>query len=117
MAVEPAKIFGKFELHEPHGLRDWEIYFGIEDREGVKAWKSNYTSVQNLLRHLTHYTKSTSTRSVYLRILHRFCKHTGKNPDQLVALPPKQVNGLIMDFVGELGGSGLLHGAIEQVNT
>ena len=103
MAIEPVKIFGKFELREPHALRDWEIYFGIEDREGVNAWKSNYTSVQNLLRHLTHYTKSTSTRSVYLRILHRFCKYAGKNPDQLVALPPKQVNGLIMDFVGELG--------------
>ncbi len=103
MAIDTPKIFGKFELHEPRQLREWEIYFGIKDREGVKAWKSRYTSVQNLLRHLRRYTQSTSTRSVYLRILYRFCRHTGYDPDQLVALPPKQVNGLIMDFVDELG--------------
>jgi integrase len=103
MASETPKVFGKFELREPRQLRAWEIYFGIKDREGVKAWKSDYNAVQNLLRHLRRYTQSTSTRSVYLRILYRFCKHTEYDPDQLVALPPKQVNELIMDFVDELG--------------
>jgi len=93
MAIEPPKLFGTFELHEPRQLREWEIYFGIEDREGVNAWKSQYTSVQHLLRHLRRYTKSSSTRSVYLRILYRFCRYTGYDPDQLVGLPPKQVNG------------------------
>jgi len=58
MAIEPPKIFGKFELHEPRQLRPWEIYFRIKDREGVKAWKSQYTSVQHLLRHLRRYIQA-----------------------------------------------------------
>jgi len=58
MAVDAPKIFGKFELHEPRQLREWEIYFRIKDREGVKAWKSRYTSVQNLLRHLRRYIQA-----------------------------------------------------------
>ena len=103
MVADASKTFGKFDLHEPRKLRKWEIYFGIEDRTGVNAWKSNYQSVQNLLRHLRRYTQSASTRSVYLRILYRFCKYTGCNPDELVKLDAKKVRELIMDFVDELG--------------
>jgi integrase len=103
MVSDAPKIFGKFDLHEPRNLRKWEIYFGIEDRAGLNAWKSNYRSVQNLLRHLRRYTQSASTRSVYLRILYRFCKYTGCDPDELVKLDAKRVQELIMDFVDELG--------------
>ena len=58
MAVDAPKIFGKFELHEPRQLREWEVYFKIKDREGANAWKSHYASVQNLLRHLRRYIQA-----------------------------------------------------------
>ncbi|MBN1762231.1 MAG: tyrosine-type recombinase/integrase [Methanomicrobia archaeon] len=103
MAAGEPRIFGKFELHEAPKLRDWELYFGIEDRDGADAWKSKYPSIQKWLRHLRRYTKSTSTMSVYLRILHRFCQYTSYGPDELVKLPPEKVEELIMDFVDELG--------------
>lgn len=103
MAVEEPKIFGKFGLHESPKLRDWELYFGIEDRDGVGAWRSKYPSIQNLLRHLRRYTKSTSTRSVYLRIIYRFCQYSRYGPDELVKLPPTKAEEFIMDFVDELG--------------
>jgi len=103
MAIDTPKIFGRFDLYEPHKLRAWESYFGIEDRVGTKAWRSKYHSVRNLLRHLRRFTQSTSTRSVYLRILYRFCKHTGYDPDELAKLSPKKAEELIMDFVDELG--------------
>jgi hypothetical protein len=103
MAAGEPKIFGKFDLHEVPKLREWEVYFGIEDRDGVKAWKSKYPSIQNWLRYLRRYTKSASTRSVFLRVLYRFCQSTGFRPDELVELPPKKVEELIMDFVDELG--------------
>jgi integrase len=102
MVTDAPKVFGKFESRKPRKLREWEIYFRINDREGANGWKSQYNSVHNLLRHLRRYTQSTSTRSTYLRVLHRFCRYTGCDPDQLVGLPPKQVSGLIMDFVDEL---------------
>jgi hypothetical protein len=94
------KIFGKFDLHEAPKLRDWELYFGIEDRDGADAWKSKYPSIQKWLRHLRRYTKSTSTRSVYLRILHRFCQYTRYGPDELVKLPSEKVKTLIKYPVG-----------------
>ena len=45
MAADTPKIFGTFDLHEPHKLRAWETYFGIEDRVGTKAGKSKYHSI------------------------------------------------------------------------
>lgn len=95
------KAFGKFTPGEATRQREWERYLGISP---AAKWKSKYESVQNLLRHFSRYTKSEGTRSVSLRILWRFCKHTGMTPDTLVALPSEQVEKRVMDFVDDLEG-------------
>jgi integrase len=38
-----------------------------------------------------------------MRILYRFCQYSRYRPDELVKLPSKEVEALIMDFVDELG--------------
>jgi integrase len=97
------KPFGKINLKKPHQIRDWEVYFGIKYRKGPSAWKSKYTSVQKLLRHLKRYTQSEGTRCLYLRILYRFCKYSRKNPDKLIEYDPDDASDMVQDFVDELG--------------
>lgn len=62
---------------------------GEKDRffKMVDDWKSEYSSVNNLMYHLEFgCSKSWTSRQGYLSELHRFCHFAGKNPDELVAL-------------------------------
>lgn len=87
-------------------LRNFEVYFGIPAREGPEAWRSGYASVQNLLDHLSRYTKSYSSRSRYLNLLKNFCWKVGHNPDKLLSLPKRRVESLVQRFADELAANG-----------
>jgi len=96
------RAFGKFDLSSPLPLRGFEKYFKIGAREGPKAWRSYYASVQNLLNHLSRFTKSESSREKYLGSLRRFCLWFGSNPDELVRLPQVEIEASIQNFVDGL---------------
>jgi len=87
-------------------LRRFEVYFRIPAREGPEAWRSGYSSVQNLLDHLSRYTKSYSSRSRYLNLLKNFSLKVGHNPDGLISLPRTRVESLVQGFADELAAKG-----------
>jgi len=95
--------FGKPDFSNMR-LRGFEVYFEIRARRGPDAWRSSYDSVQNLLDHLSRYTKSESSRVRYLNHLRQFCRWCALNPDQLVSLPKDRVEALVQRFVDELAG-------------
>lgn len=101
-ADKVTRAFGKLDLTCPLPLRSFEKYFGIKAREGPEAWKGDYTSVQNLLNHLSRYTKSESSREKYLGSLRRFCLWSRSNPDALVRRPQVNIEALVQNFVDEL---------------
>lgn len=68
----------------------------------VKGWKSEYESINNLLRHLSRKTGSESTKETYLRIVHRFCKQYKFEPDSLLKLRKKKIERLLQDFCDDL---------------
>jgi integrase len=71
----------------------WEEYLKIS------GWESDYNSVNNLLRHLRYRkTGSEGSRELYCRFVYAFCKYTGKNPDDLVALEKADVEKLIENY-------------------
>jgi len=96
------KAFGKFGLDEPLPLRKFENLFRIDAREGPRSWVSSYVSVQKLLDHLQRFTKSESSKEVYLNVLRRFCEWSDLNPTRLVHLPKTKVEELIQSYVDEL---------------
>jgi len=96
------KAFGKFSLGRPPALRSFEEYFGIGAREGPGAWRSGYASVQKLLGHLRRYTRSESSREVYLNVLRRFCEWSGRGPDELARLPKESVEDLVQGYADGL---------------
>ena len=96
------KAFGKFDPRSQLPLRKFEIYFGINARDGADGWKSSYESVQNLLNHLARYTRSEGSREKYLDLLRRFCEWCNYNPNELVCLPKEKVESLIQSFADGL---------------
>lgn len=95
--------FGKLDLSSPLTLRACEVYFGIRARDpDPEAWKSIYPSVQRLLNHLSRYTKSSSSREVYLNVLRRFCQWSGYGPDELVRLPKERAENLVQSYADGL---------------
>ena len=96
------KAFGKFSLNESLPLRKFENLFRIDAREGPRSWVSSYVSVQKLLDHLQRFTKSESSKEVYLNVLRRFCEWSDLNPTRLVHLPKTKVEELIQSHVDEL---------------
>jgi len=62
----------------------------------VDGWKSGYASVDNVLRHLQRKSGGYGTPSYaavewYAPILKAFCAYAGKDPDQLLSLPKKEI--------------------------
>lgn len=78
----------------------------------VKGWNSEYISVQNVLKHLQrkamgYGTPSYSTVGLYVAIMAQFCRFTGKNPDQLVALAKDELEVLIHSYLDQSLAKGL----------
>lgn len=96
------KAFGKLDLSLPLPLREFEVYFNIEARDGPTAWTSGYPSIQKLLDHLRRYTQSESSREKYLQVLYRFCLWTGHTISELVSMDKNRVESLIQRFIDEL---------------
>jgi hypothetical protein len=70
----------------------------------VKGWKSGYLSVESVLRHLQreamgYWAASYSSVELYVAILAQFCRFSGKNPDQQVALPKGELEDLVHSYL------------------
>lgn len=65
----------------------------------VNGWRSEYVSVDVLLRHLSRKCGSEASRRVYLNRLHSFCVYAEMDPDTLIRLPKDVIEGLVQDFV------------------
>jgi integrase len=71
----------------------WEAFLRVSD------WKSDYPSVDRLLRFLKNRKNgSEGSRSIYCRAVHGLCMYTGKMPDDLVSLKKAEVEKLVDDF-------------------
>ena len=66
-------------------------YFKLEG----DYWKSNYSSIDRLLKNLARRSKSVSTRQNFLQQIRKFCQYTSKNPDELVRLEKSQCESLV----------------------
>jgi len=64
----------------------------------VNGWKSGYTSVDLLLRHLSRKCKSEASRKAYLNRLHSFCIYAKANPEELVRLPKRANEKLVQNY-------------------
>ncbi len=96
------RAFGKFSPGKPLSLRRFETEFRIKARDGFDAWRSELPSVQNLLDHLTRYTKSEASKEVYLNVLRRFCHWSGYRPDELVRFPKETAENLVQNHADRL---------------
>jgi hypothetical protein len=72
----------------------------------VKGWKSDYISVDRVLRHLQRRamgcgTPSYSSVELYVAILAQFCRFSGKDPDHLVALPKGEIEKLVHSYLDQ----------------
>ena len=78
---------------------DWRLVNRWEEHLKVSEWASGYPSVNNLFRHLKfRKIGSESSRCIYGNAVYAFSKHTGKLPDELVALKKVDIEKLIEDF-------------------
>ena len=67
----------------------------------VDGWKSEYTSVDMLLRYLARKSKSEASRKAYLDRLHSFCIYAKANPDELVRLPKRTNEKLVQNYADQ----------------
>jgi len=84
--------------------RDFQTSRGSKAQEflRVRGWNSNYKSVSNLLVHLMRKSKSEGSKRLYIWHLYKFCKHTGKKPNELVALKRNQAEKLSQAYADSL---------------
>jgi hypothetical protein len=73
----------------------------------IDGWKSEYGSVENVLRHLNRKASgygvpSYASVEYYAAVLSQLCKFAGKNPDQLTSLPKQKIEALIHSFLDSL---------------
>jgi integrase len=64
----------------------------------VCGWRSEYTSVNALLRHLWRKSRSEASRRAYLRQVYLLCSASGYTPDELVALPKEEITKMVQEF-------------------
>jgi integrase len=68
----------------------------------VDGWSSQYTSVDNLLLHLTRKTKSESSQKLYLWHLYKFCLFSQKKPNELVRLRRSEAEKIAQGYADTL---------------
>jgi len=71
----------------------------------VEGWTSRYSSVHNLLLHLTRKSKSEGTRKVYLWHLYKFCLSAGKTPAHLVRMRRDDAERLVQRYADSFSGT------------
>jgi len=67
----------------------------------VDGWKSEYISVNSLLRHLSRKCRSEASRRAYLSRLYSFCLYTGTDPDQLIMMPKELIEKHVQDYADQ----------------
>jgi integrase len=64
----------------------------------VSAFGSDYESIDRLLKHLGRKTGSKGTERGYLNRIHVFCLYLNLNPDELIALPKRQIEEFVQTY-------------------
>jgi integrase len=67
----------------------------------VDGWKSEYISVDSLLRHLSRKCKSEASRRAYLSRLYSFCLYAEIDPDRLITLPKELIEKQVQDYADQ----------------
>jgi integrase len=73
----------------------------------IEGWRSDYRSVDNVLRHLRRKTGSYASVEVYAEVLSRFCSFVGCDPDQLLSLGKRLIESNIHTFLDSMRDRGL----------
>ena len=73
----------------------------------IEGWRSDYRSVDNVLRHLRRKTGSYASVEVYAEVLSRFCSFVGCDPDQLLSLGERLIESNIHTFLDSMRDRGL----------
>jgi len=77
-------------------MRVWEEFLKIE------GWNSRCDSVNRALKHYSRKIRSEKTRENFSITLMLLCRHSGLNPDALVALDPAEASRVCQDFTNHL---------------
>lgn len=77
-----------------------------EDFLEIKGWKSDFQSVDRLLRHYSRKVRSEHTRANACQTVKALSDFAGIAPDELVNLTPKNASSLVQDFVDSLANKG-----------
>lgn len=88
-------------------------YFRIVD----DGWKSEYCSIDMLLKHLTRRSKSISTRRNFLQQLKNFCEYAAKNPDELIQLKKTENESLVQTYCDRYNSDGYSRRTANQILT
>lgn len=64
----------------------------------VSGWRSEYKSVNALLKHLARKSRSLASRKAYLQRLFCFCVYVGTDPDELIKQPQNLVEELLQTY-------------------
>lgn len=91
--------------------RAWEILLEVE------GWKSGYSSVDRLLRHLIRKTKSEGSRATYLKTLSQFVRFTDLSPEQLVALEKEEIEEKVQTFCDSARAPRTANRKMEELKT
>jgi len=77
-----------------------------EDFLQINGWKSNFQSVNRLLRHYQRKTRSEHTRANACQTVKALSEFADKGPEDFVTLSPSKASSLVQDFVDSLANKG-----------
>lgn len=77
-------------------MKSWETFLKIT------GWKSQYTSVDKLLKHYTRKVKSQKTKENVCLALKGLSEYVGNTPDELVSLTQKEASEIVQNYVDSL---------------
>ena len=77
-------------------MKVWEEFLKVD------GWKSDYNSVDRVLRHYARKVRSEKTRENFCSALMLFSKYCGLDPEALVALGREEASRLCQDFTDYL---------------
>lgn len=67
----------------------------------VCGWRSEYESVNLLLKHLWRKSRSEASRKAYLRQVYLLCSSKGLTPEELIKLPKKKIEEIVQDYADQ----------------
>ena len=102
-AIREGRIVPAGELEN-----EWETFLRID------GWRSGYESVDRVLRHYARRLKSEKTRRAVGKVVYGLCRFAGRDPDELVGLPPEEASEIVQDFLDSKREKGL---SIRTLNT